>query len=576
MRTLHRRSPLKAITASQKARDIIDPLIPGLLESKKVSDLAELPAGWALEVILGKDDERLQQLFDQIEGIADPRPPLPTAEVIEPSTSYEPDEVQLASAEVSFSNTGEVNRPIEIVFSGPSHGNPFVDVDLFAEFTSENNKIKVGGFYDGAGRYVIRFLPPAAGQWQFRTTSTARSLSGHEGIVDVIPGDARGPVKVADQFHFEYADGTPFAPVGTTAYAWIHQSEELMDQTVTSLKDAPFNKIRMCVFPKHYIYNSNEPDYFVWERGSDGVFDFTRFDVEFWRRLEQRLRQLDELGIQADLILFHPYDHWGFANLPAAVDDRYLRYITRRLSAFPNVWWSLANEYDLLLDKTVADWNRYAALIGEEDYANHLLSIHNWLEPWDFSSPWATHCSVQRGDQLEVIDQWRKQWNKPVVMDEIGYEGDLDQGWGNLTSGEFVDRFWQIMLRGGFATHGETFWEPDDVIWWSKGGILHGDSPARIQFLESIREAAPTKQINPLPSDWDAMSGGIAGEYELIYFGNHRPKFRDVSIPSGMSAKIDVIDAWNMTITPVPGVHTGMAHVDLPARPYQVIRLRRA
>jgi len=32
----------------------------------------------------------------------------------------------------------------------------------------------------------------------------------------------------------------------------------------------------------------------------------------------------------------------------AEADDFYLRYAIRRLSAFRNVWWSIANEYDLV------------------------------------------------------------------------------------------------------------------------------------------------------------------------------------------------------------------------------------
>ena len=81
-------------------------------------------------------------------------------------------------------------------------------------------------------------------------------------------------------------------------------------------------------------------------------FDLERFDPAHFRRLEERIAQLGELGIEADLILFHAYDRWGFADLGPAVDERYLRYVVRRLAAYANVWWSMANEYDLLWAKT--------------------------------------------------------------------------------------------------------------------------------------------------------------------------------------------------------------------------------
>jgi len=67
---------------------------------------------------------------------------------------------------------------------------------------------------------------------------------------------------------------------------------------------------------------------------------------------DSRLRQnagskLRDLGIQADLILFHPYDHWGYALMGAEADERYLRYTVARLAAYRNVWWSVANAWDL-------------------------------------------------------------------------------------------------------------------------------------------------------------------------------------------------------------------------------------
>ncbi|WP_442921899.1 hypothetical protein [Microbacterium sp. CH12i] len=54
-----------------------------------------------------------------------------------------------------------------------------------------------------------------------------------------------------------------------------------------------------------------------------------------------------------------------------------MRYVVRRLSGFSNVWWSMANEYDLLWSKDTADWERLAAVVGEEDAFGHLNSIHN-------------------------------------------------------------------------------------------------------------------------------------------------------------------------------------------------------
>src|SRR5665811_1210758 len=87
--------------------------------------------------------------------------------------------------------------------------------------------------------------------------------------------------------------------------------------------------------------------------------------------------QLQSLGIEADLILFHPYDHWGYALMPPEVDDRYLRYVVARLAAFRNVWWSVANEWDLVKGKKTADWDRYFRILQESDPYGRLRSIHH-------------------------------------------------------------------------------------------------------------------------------------------------------------------------------------------------------
>src|SRR5262249_53510248 len=41
--------------------------------------------------------------------------------------------------------------------------------------------------------------------------------------------------------------------------------------------------------------------------------------------------------------------------MPAAVDDRYVRYLVARLAAHRNVWWSLANEYDFMKELTFSE-----------------------------------------------------------------------------------------------------------------------------------------------------------------------------------------------------------------------------
>jgi hypothetical protein len=574
--TIDRQTPASAVLAHPDARAVVRTIAPEAFESPMLVELGEFPVGSLLRLILGEGDPRVDAVLDAVAGFEDLRAVPVSEPPIVPRSDYEEDSVPSGSAASRVPASAIVHVRTEIVLEGPAHGNPFVDVDVTATLTRAGAApIVIGGFYDGDGVYRLRFLPPSPGRWEFTTSSNARSLHGITGAIDVVAGTEHGPVRAEGQ-RFTRADGTPFAPMGTTAYAWTHQPRELRQQTLDSLAEAPFNKLRMCLFPKSFLFNHDEPDLFVFPRRADGSWDTERFDVAYFAELEDAVDSLARLGIEADLILFHPYDRWGFAAMGATVDDRYVAYVTRRLSAFANVWWSMANEYDLLTSKRAEDWTRLAGLVRANDAVGHPLSIHNWFEVFDYSAPWATHASLQRGDRAmgAAVARWRRQWGKPVIVDELGYEGDIDQGWGNLTGEELLRRFWEGTLSGGYLTHGETYYSPDEVIFWSKGGTLRGRAVPRLRFLRTLIEESPTGALDPLPGDWDFASGGVAGEYILTYFGDSQPAFRTIHVPDGMRARVDIIDTWSMTVTPLPGVHTGDVRVELPGTPYIAIRLR--
>ena len=251
----------------------------------------------------------------------------------------------------------------ELAVAGPTNGDPFLEVRFAGRFVQGYDSIEVPGFYDGNGVYRVRFMPKTQGKWGYATVSSAPELNGVTGEFTVIRPSAgnHGPVGVKNTFHFAYADGTPYKQLGTTCYVWTHQPEALQQQTLNTLAGSPFNKIRFCIFPKRYSWNTNEPPMYPFE-GKPRNFDTTRFNPAFFQHFETRVRQLMELGIEADIILFHPYDRWGFSNMGEENDHRYLRYLVARLAAYRNVWWSLANEYDFMVHKTEEDWERIGQL----------------------------------------------------------------------------------------------------------------------------------------------------------------------------------------------------------------------
>lgn len=493
----------------------------------------------------------------------------------------------------------------ELQLDGPSKGNPFLEVSVGAEFQYGHRTVSVDGFYDGDGVYRVRFMPDVQGQWHYTTRSNASQLSGIEGAFEATtPGqNNHGCVRVRDTFHFAYDDGTPYWQVGTTCYVWTHQGDVLEEQTLETLRKAPFNKMRMCMFPKHYAYNHNEPPRYPFEQGQlkdwelissysgrsptpekgqskQWEWDFSRFNPDYFRHFEKRVQNLMDLGIEADIILFHPYDRWGFATMPPDVDDRYLRYVVARLAAYRNVWWSMANEWDLMPAKSVADWDRFLRITQERDPSQHLRSIHNCHVLFDQAKPPITHVSLQISNfnpNLEQIRDYRLSYRKPIVVDECCYEGDIQERWGNISAQDMVRRFWEGTIHGGYVGHSETYWHPEEIIWWSKGGVMHGGSPERLAFFRKILEDTPEPGLTPI----EGVTGGyfryagVVGQYYLTYTGLHQPRSIGFDLPAGTTYCAEIIDTWAMTVTSVEGVFEGQFTISLPGQPYIAVRLLR-
>lgn len=500
-------------------------------------------------------------------------------------------------------------------------------VDLTAEMSCGEIKRSIQGFYAGDGLYKVRFMPEIPGEWSYRISGCIQE----EGTVEVAPAkgncdkvslrdessqgmnhygvaSCHGMVR-AEKLHFCYQDGKLFYPFGTTVYALVHQEDSLVAQTMDSLKESPFNKVRFCVFPKHYDFNHNEPPFYAFEKREDGSWDVNRPCFEFWDRLDKIILQMNEMGIQADLILFHPYDRWGFSNMPQSDNLVYLDHLLRRLAAMPNVWWSLSNEYDLCADKTMENWEEIECFVAEHDPYHHLLSNHNCFKTWDFSRPNVTHACIQT-KALTRVAAWREKYQKPVVIDECCYEGNLQHLWGSISGREMTNRFWRVVTMGGYCTHGETFLDPErEVLWWSRGGILKGESPARIGFLRSIVEHFPGP-IEPMESvlcalgrlpDKQAEEGlkqlepgfasfarhmfrmteeerldfcanefiyqGHCGEDVYLMFYDLRTCAQDfLELPKEYTYCVELIDTWEMTRTVLKEKASGRTELKLPGK----------
>ena len=483
--------------------------------------------------------------------------------------------VILQSSQLSAQPVVERWRMHEITLKGTSKGNPFTETSLDGYFHQGPDTLRVRGFYDGDGLYRVRFSPPKEGEWNYYTVSNQKKLNNKRGKIACVAAEAqnKGPVRIDQEnpFGFSYANDTPFHPFGTTLYAWAHQADSLAQRTVQTLSEGYFNKVRMCVFPKAYWWNQAEPSLYPFEGTPLEEWDFTRLNPQFFQNLEQRILQLDSLGIEVDLILFHPYDRWGFSKMDSLSNYRYLDYVMARLSAFKNVWWSLANEFDFVEQLTLEDWDALIAHVAKNDPYSRLRSIHNGVAMYDHSHPLVSHASIQT-DDISSIPRWREAYQKPIIIDECGYEGDIPWFWGQLTPEALLAKFWEGITRGAYVSHGETYLEQartdrrveenDDVLWWSKGGVLRGKSPERIAFLHEIVASG-------------AGSRAASEEDYLVYFGDRQPALHLMEFPSNETYEVTVIDTWNMTARTLEKEYSGYSLIPLPSKPYMALRIKK-
>ena len=430
---------------------------------------------------------------------------------------------------LSLSQNVEQWDRFELTLNGPSDKNPFVDYYLTVNFSfsDDDEMFLVHGFYDGDGVYKARFMPNKIGPWKYHTSSNVESMNGITGSFNVIQPTNQynyGPVNVdyTTNRSFIFANGKPYFPVGTTSYAFhYYPNYTIINQSLATFKylaeNDIFNKVRFEISPSgnmyplpHYPYIGTPPN--QWG-------DYNIFNVSYWKYLDFILDTILNFNSEmmvVDLILFHSNDQgfYGFdcmgcpypnnkpslcpnATYNTSNDEFYLKYLISRVGSYRNVWYTMSNEYNLVqtkskgLPSTFPTWDRLFTVLSDLDIYNKQISIHQHSNIfYNYSQPYLTHFSVQ-GDSNQQTGsdydyKWFQQtWNvsKPVILDEVQYEGTLGNDWWNLTAFQEIDRFWMGVANGNMITHGESIpYFPDNdtskqqlMFFWN-GNKLIGES----------------------------------------------------------------------------------------------------
>jgi hypothetical protein len=364
--------------------------------------------------------------------------------------------------------------------SGRAYADPFNDVELDVVFTDPRGyEQRVPAFWAGEQTWRVRYSPPSAGRYKYRTISSDAAnadLHGQTGVLEVSayagnnPLRLHGPLRVAaDHRHFEHQDGTPFFWLGDTWWMglckrlrWPEDFQELAADRVA--KGFTVVQIVAGLYPDMPPFDSRGAN----EAGFPWEADYARINPGYFDAADLRIQHLIEQGLTPCIV-----GCWGYF-LPlmgVARVKKHWRNIIARWGAYPVVW-CLAGEgvMPFYLSKTRAEdaaaqrqgWSEVARYVRGMDTYHHPITIH----PTDNSRSQVGDPAVLDFDMLQTGHSDRKAYpntvdqvvasllktpRMPVLVGEVCYEGVME------ANRQEVERFtfWTSILNGaGGHTYG--------------------------------------------------------------------------------------------------------------------------
>lgn len=220
-----------------------------------------------------------------------------------------------------------------------AHPNPYVTVQLHAEFRSPRHKtFLLPAFWAGGKRLVIRFAPDEPGDWDFRLTSNLDRFNDKTGSFQCTESQAKGFTRPANLHHWSVIAGEnvnvrkPHLWMGDTCYRFGFMPDDQFHTWVDARAAQHFTHIRGLL-----IGSSSD---------SAAVYsDPTHPNPEYFARIDDRIKYINSKGIIVDLILAGAGNHLTklFPNWDQR--QRYIRYAIARYSAM-NITWQGIDKFE--------------------------------------------------------------------------------------------------------------------------------------------------------------------------------------------------------------------------------------
>lgn len=400
---------------------------------------------------------------------------------------------------------------ITLNVKNPDARNPFVNVIVEGWFASgDGQKVHVDGFCDSldGSKFRIRFMPTKSGKYRYSITYRQRIYErNHNGRFTAKDSGHRGLVRVDKDhpWHFIWeGTGEHYFWNGTTTYWLMGWDDETIRSNIDRLSRLKVNRLRVAingrvkngrawyenVFPTEKFTFLLNP--WVARQPSNVEkpgFDVTRFNIDYWRKIERMLHYAREKDMVISIIFYVDGTRPGvdpFKDRMGGEDEqRYYRYGVARLGAFSNVMWDVTNEYRSFRNDSWAE--KMGAFVEKCDPYDHLTSVHGHGDFRFQTSPWADFTMYQRWDEAGgyrfMLANRREQVETgriiPQVNEEYGYEDHYPTWGGNrkapARSADNRRRLaWGMYMAGCYQTTGEradtgTGWGPDTGGGWLNG-----------------------------------------------------------------------------------------------------------
>jgi hypothetical protein len=394
---------------------------------------------------------------------------------------------------------------------------------LKGQFTGPNNeKLEIPGFYNGEGKYIIRFSPVASGTWKYITLSSEPKLSGKSGevICKASEGNYHGAMVIDPENpkRFRYQDGTPYF-LSAFEFDWlfaldldnpddIPRTRKIIDR----LAENGFNHIVMNVYADDVSWQKDpdlkdkhefaQPGMFPF-MGSNSEPDFSVLNVEFFKRLDRVIGLLAEKNIIAHLMIYVWNKEVNWPEMYTEEDNMYFDYVIKRYQAFPNIVWDISKEA-LSYGRCDMDYvNERIERVRRNDAYKRLLTVHDYGYCQKFPEK-VDFISIQTW-QSDLYNRMRDldglYSSKPVFNIE---HGGYEKGIYRVFPGDYTDavtcleRNYLCLFGGAYATY---YWQNTswNVIVYDMDELSETDQPKMeyYKYLSELFERYDYSDLSP-------------------------------------------------------------------------------